>query len=166
MRRSLLISVHVVAYKRFVDYVPMIIDYHLLKGFNRTIHDFLFKSLALGGEDACERCTMYLEEDPEVVNQRTTLSSMLNRMEIARVELLKVSCYYFFVTACELRAVHRHLHLHPQSLILPTILAPSHKATGRRRRRRLSTVRRRRTSSPRLHEESNGYLDEAVADEY
>jgi len=125
MRRSLLISVHVVAYKRFVDYVPMIIDYHLLKGFNRTIHDFLFKSLALGGEDARERCTTYLEEDPEIVNQRTTLSSMLNRMEIARVELLKVSCYYFFVTACELRAVHRPLRLQPQSLILPTIFAPS-----------------------------------------
>ena len=125
MGRSLLISVHVVAYKRFVDYVPMIIDYHLLKGFNRTIHDFLFKSLALGGEDARERCATYLEEDPEIVNQRTTLSSMLNRMEIARVELLKVNCYYFFVTAYELRAVHRPLRLQPQSLILPTIFAPS-----------------------------------------
>lgn len=69
----------------------MIIDYHLLKGFNRTIHEFLFKSLALGGEDARERCTAYLEEEPEIVNKRLSLSSMLNRMEIARIELLKVS---------------------------------------------------------------------------
>lgn len=74
----------------------MVIDYHLLKGFNRTIHDFLFKSLALGAEDARERCATYLEEAPEVVNRRTTLSSMLNRMEIAKVELVKVIRSYAF----------------------------------------------------------------------
>ena len=91
LQSPLLTAVRLVAYKRFVDYVPMIIDYHLLKGFNRTIHEFLFKSLALGGEDARERCTAYLEEEPEIVNRRLSLSSMLNRMEIARIELLKVS---------------------------------------------------------------------------
>jgi Dynamin GTPase effector domain len=74
----------------------MIIDYHLLKGFNRTVHDFLFKQLALGEEGARERCATYLEEEPEVVTRRTTLSSMLNRMETARVELQKVSCQYLF----------------------------------------------------------------------
>jgi len=78
-----------VAYKRFVDCVPMIVDYHLLKGFNRTIHDFLFKHLALGEEDARDVCAMYLEEEPDVVSRRTTLMSMLNRMETARVELQK-----------------------------------------------------------------------------
>jgi len=93
----------------------MIIDYHLLKGFNRTIHEFLFSSLALGAEDARERCTKYLEEETEVVNRRLTLSSMLNRMEIARVELLKVSCGYLFFVDWKLRAVHRPLRLQPQS---------------------------------------------------
>jgi hypothetical protein len=89
--------VHLVAYKRFVDYVPMIIDYHLLKGFNRTIHDFLFKCLELGEHDARERCARFLEEDASIVNRRKTLSIMLQRMEIARVELLKVGCLYFCV---------------------------------------------------------------------
>lgn len=87
---------HAVAYKRFVDYVPMIIDYHLLKGFNRTIHDFLFKALALGAVDARERCARYLEEEPEIVNRRTALSSMLARMEVARIELVKVICSAVF----------------------------------------------------------------------
>ena len=91
---------HLVAYKRFVDYVPMIIDYHLLKDFNRTIHDFLFKHLALGDEDAREICTTYLEEDPEVVTRRVTLSGLLDRMETARIELQKVSCSYLFTVDC------------------------------------------------------------------
>jgi hypothetical protein len=94
----------------------MIIDYHLLKGFHRTIHEFLFRHLALGEEDARERCAVYLEEEPEVVNRRLTLSSMLNRMEIARVELLKVSCSLpVFVLDCRLRAIHRPLRLQPRT---------------------------------------------------
>jgi hypothetical protein len=102
----------------------MIIDYHLFKGFNRTIHDFLFKSLALGAEDARERCARYLEEEPEVVNRRTMLSSMLNRMEIARIELVKVIRSYIFRYR-RLRTVHRPSHLLPQLLIPQTIFALS-----------------------------------------
>ena len=92
----------------------MIIDYYLLKGFNRTIHEFLFQRLALGEEDARERCTTHLQEDPEIVNRRLTLSSMLDRMEIARLELLKVSRSYVIVVDCGLTAVHRPSHLQPR----------------------------------------------------
>jgi len=92
----------------------MIIDYHLLKGFNRTVHEFLFKRLALGEEDARERCTTYLEEEPEIVNRRLTLSSTLDRMEIARLELLRVSRSYVFVVDCRLTAAHRPSRLQPR----------------------------------------------------
>ena len=74
----------------------MIVDYHLLKEFNRTVHETLFKHLGLGEEGAREKCAAFLEEEPEVVNRRAALSGMLGRMEYARVELLKVSCSLSF----------------------------------------------------------------------
>ena len=78
------------AFKRFVDYVPMIIDFEMLKRFNRTIDDILFKELALGTENAHARCKAFLDEAPEVINRRNDLSGKLVKLEAARLEVQKV----------------------------------------------------------------------------
>ena len=93
------------AFKRFVDYVPMIIDFEMLKRFNRTIDEILFKELALGSENAHARCRAFLDEAPEVINRRNDLSGKLVRLEAARLEVQKVgkSCLYgvfLDLTAC------------------------------------------------------------------
>ena len=78
------------AFKRFVDYVPMIIDFEMLKRFNRTLDEVLFKELALGAEDARIRCKAFFDEPPEVINRRNGLSGKLVRLDAARLELQKV----------------------------------------------------------------------------
>ena len=93
------------AFKRFVDYVPMIIDFEMLKRFNRTLEETLFKELAMGAEDARVRCKELLDEAPEVVNRRNGLSGKLQRLEAARFELQKVCTAVFYridreLTAC------------------------------------------------------------------
>jgi hypothetical protein len=79
-----------VAFKRFVDYVPMIIDFEMLKRFNRTIEEILFKELALGADNARMQCKAFLDEAPEVINRRNDLSGKLMRLDAARLELQKV----------------------------------------------------------------------------
>jgi hypothetical protein len=79
-----------VAFKRFVDYVPMIIDFEMLKRFNRTIDEILFKELALGTEDARMRCKELLDEAPAVINRRNDLTGKLAKLEAARLEVQKV----------------------------------------------------------------------------
>ena len=68
----------------------MILDFEMLKRFNRTIDEILFKELALGAEDARMRCKEFLDEAPEVINQRNGLAGKLARLEPARLELQKV----------------------------------------------------------------------------
>ena len=78
------------AFKRFVDYVPMIIDFEMLKRFNRTINEILFKELALGADNARIQCKAFLDEAPEVVNRRNDLTGILIKLEAARLEVQKV----------------------------------------------------------------------------
>ena len=78
------------AFKRFVDYVPMIIDFEMLKRFNRTIDEILFKELALGAENAHLICKAFLDEAPEVINRRNDLAGKVVKLEIARLEVQKV----------------------------------------------------------------------------
>ncbi|CCA70427.1 hypothetical protein PIIN_04366 [Serendipita indica DSM 11827] len=68
-----------VDYRRFVDYTPLIIDYRLFKGFERTLNDALFTGLSLGGDGVRERCTAFLQEDPEIMQRRGSLSQDLER---------------------------------------------------------------------------------------
>ena len=68
----------------------MIIDFEMLKRFNRTLDEVLFKELAMGAEDARIRCKAFLDEPPEVINRRNGLSGKLARLEAARLELQKV----------------------------------------------------------------------------
>ena len=68
----------------------MIIDFEMLKGFNRTINEILFKELALGADNAQIRCKAFLDEAPEVVNRRNDLTGKLMKLEAARLEVQKV----------------------------------------------------------------------------
>jgi hypothetical protein len=68
----------------------MIIDFEMLKRFNRTIDEILFKELALGAESARERCKALLDEAPEVINRRNDLTEKLAKLEAARLEVQKV----------------------------------------------------------------------------
>ena len=78
------------AFKRFVDYVPMIIDFEMLKRFNRTINEILFKELALGADNARIRCKAFLDEAPDIINRRDDLTGKLIKLEAARLEVQKV----------------------------------------------------------------------------
>lgn len=79
-----------VAFKRFVDNIPMIMDFHLLKGFAGTVEDALFKDLSLGESEVQERCTEYLKEDPTVERKRQTLKQDLEKFESAFADLLNI----------------------------------------------------------------------------
>ncbi|PVF98611.1 hypothetical protein CPB86DRAFT_784651 [Serendipita vermifera] len=79
-----------VAFKRFVDYVPMIIDYELFKGFERTINNAFVKGLELGESQLRERCAAYLEQDPEIVERRETLKRDYTRFESALEDLQNI----------------------------------------------------------------------------
>ncbi|KIM31730.1 hypothetical protein M408DRAFT_237585 [Serendipita vermifera MAFF 305830] len=79
-----------VAFKRFVDYIPMIIDFELLKGFDRTLGDALFEGLALGDDQLRQRCSAFLKEDPGVVRRRESLYQDLERFESALDDLQNI----------------------------------------------------------------------------
>ena len=70
------------AFKRFVDNIPMIVDYELLKGFNRTLTNALFQGLQVTGKDAQERARGYLQENPNIIQRRETLRHDLEKFEV------------------------------------------------------------------------------------
>ncbi|CAG8726015.1 12894_t:CDS:2, partial [Acaulospora colombiana] len=78
------------AFKRFVDYVPMIIDYELFKGFERTMNNAFVKGLELGESQLRERFAAYLEQDPELVERRETLKRDYSRFESALEDLQNI----------------------------------------------------------------------------
>jgi len=80
-----------VAFKRFVDYIPMIIDFELFKGFERTLDDALFKGMALGEDQNRQRCAAFLKEDPAIIRRRESLHQDLERFEAALADLQNIS---------------------------------------------------------------------------
>jgi hypothetical protein len=82
-----LIEPALVAYKRFIDYIPMIIDRNLLRGFAKTLNDALIKGLELGQDGSSERCAALLQEDPDLEQEREFLSRSLERFKGARAKL-------------------------------------------------------------------------------
>jgi len=79
-----------VAFKRFVDNIPMIIDYELLKGFDRTLTKAMFQGLQVAGRDAQERAMGYLQEDPNVIRRREALEQDLEKFEAALADLQNI----------------------------------------------------------------------------
>ncbi|KIM62717.1 hypothetical protein SCLCIDRAFT_118891 [Scleroderma citrinum Foug A] len=80
-----------VAYKRFIDMVPMAIDYELVRGLERGLDRALRDGLQLTGTDAHERCAAMLQEPTSVAMQRQEVSKKLERLREARKELRKLS---------------------------------------------------------------------------
>jgi hypothetical protein len=76
-----------VAFKRYVDNIPLIIDYELLKGFDRTLTNALFQGLQVAGREAQENASGYLQEDPNVIRRREALEQDLEKFEAALADL-------------------------------------------------------------------------------
>jgi hypothetical protein len=76
----------------------MIIDFELLKGFNRTLDDALYEGLGLGQGDSRDRCASFLREDPEVVRHRNLLHHDLERFEAALAGLRGIAKMGFHAT--------------------------------------------------------------------
>ena len=68
----------------------MIVDYELLKGFNRTLTNALFQGLQVAGKDAHERASRYLQENPNVIQRRDTLRQDLEKFEAALADLQNI----------------------------------------------------------------------------
>ena len=80
----------IVAFKRFVDNVPMILDYEMLKGFERTLMATLYQELQVVGKDAQERSAVYLKEDPILVRRRESMEQDLKKFEAALYDLQEI----------------------------------------------------------------------------
>jgi len=79
-----------IAYKRFVDNVPMGIDRTLVRGMTLGLEGVLFNGLAIGGPEAFERCRMLLSEPEDIVEHRGELEKRRKRLPSAREELIEV----------------------------------------------------------------------------
>ncbi|KIM31799.1 hypothetical protein M408DRAFT_327224 [Serendipita vermifera MAFF 305830] len=79
-----------VAFRRFIDNIPMIIDLELLKGFERTLNEALFRGLGLG-DNIQTRCASFLEEDPYITRSREILQGHLERLTSAFTNLHSIS---------------------------------------------------------------------------
>lgn len=80
-----------VAYKRFVDIVPMAIDYELVRGLERGLDHALREGLQLTGVDALEHCAAMLQEPASIAMRRQEILKRLERLREARKELRKLS---------------------------------------------------------------------------
>lgn len=79
-----------VAYKRFVDNIPMCIDRILLRGVTVGLEDALFDGLCINGPGGYERCRKLLSEPGDVVERRSELEKRQQRLLLARKELTEL----------------------------------------------------------------------------
>ncbi|KAH9032594.1 P-loop containing nucleoside triphosphate hydrolase protein [Lactarius pseudohatsudake] len=79
-----------VAYKRFVDNIPMCIDRTLLRGVTVGLEDALFDGLGINGPGGYERCRKLLSEPGDVVERRSELEKRQQRLLLARKELTEL----------------------------------------------------------------------------
>ena len=69
-----------VAYKRFVDHVPMAIDYELVRGGKVDVFGLLWDKLRLDGNDAHKRCEDFAREAAHIADRREELQKKLERL--------------------------------------------------------------------------------------
>ncbi|CUA74652.1 hypothetical protein RSOLAG22IIIB_11369 [Rhizoctonia solani] len=79
-----------VAYKRFVDIIPMATDETLVRGFYRGLEKRLFEGLGVSGEGAKERCASLLEYSHEITLERDMLKTRRDRLMLARREIASI----------------------------------------------------------------------------
>ncbi|KAI0245062.1 P-loop containing nucleoside triphosphate hydrolase protein [Lactifluus subvellereus] len=77
-----------IAYKRFVDNVPMGIDRTMLRGMIAGLKEVLLKGLAISGPDGYQRCRTLLSEPEDIVERRSELQKRRQRLMSARKELV------------------------------------------------------------------------------
>jgi hypothetical protein len=80
-----------VAFKRFVDNIPLAIDFGLVRGLQKDILPFFYSHLGINGPDGHQICMELAQEDPGMAARRLALKETLGRLELARRELLCVS---------------------------------------------------------------------------
>ncbi|KAI6040078.1 P-loop containing nucleoside triphosphate hydrolase protein [Pisolithus marmoratus] len=80
-----------VAYMRFIDMVPLAIDYEMVRGIERGLDEALLDGLQLTGDDARERCAAMLRESSTTTSKRQEVSKKLERLRAARAELKRLS---------------------------------------------------------------------------
>ena len=81
-----------VAYKRYVDYVPMAIDHELVLGLDKdgALESVLLKGLGITGPDGQRRCREFLQEPPNIVTRRQELQKRWERLDTAKKELMDI----------------------------------------------------------------------------
>ncbi|KAH9925891.1 P-loop containing nucleoside triphosphate hydrolase protein [Epithele typhae] len=79
-----------VAHKRFMDNIPMAIDYELVRGLDRdqALEKALREGLRIGGVDGIEMCKKYIEEPPLVAERREELRNKLERLQAAKKQIM------------------------------------------------------------------------------
>ncbi|KAF7782858.1 hypothetical protein Agabi119p4_2234 [Agaricus bisporus var. burnettii] len=77
-----------VSYKRFVDNVPMAIDYELVRGGGEDVFQLLWGKLELDKPGAQEMCKDYAQEGAQVADRREELEKKLERLILATRRLI------------------------------------------------------------------------------
>lgn len=87
-----LLMITSVAFKRFTDMVPMMIDQELLRGldWDRGLHSALTKGLGITGPGSFDKAKEYLQEPPDVKNRRESLLKRRERLQSAKRALLTI----------------------------------------------------------------------------
>jgi hypothetical protein len=83
-----LVAMLIVAYKRYTDNVPLAIDCDYLRAFERGIEKQLIEKLGLSSSEARYKAASFLQEAPDIMQQRDELNTRQERLENARRELL------------------------------------------------------------------------------
>ncbi|TFY83230.1 hypothetical protein EWM64_g795 [Hericium alpestre] len=76
-----------VAYKRFVDNVPMTLDQALVLDISKGLDKVIFHGLGVNGEDFAESCRRFLAEPESIRTQRQQLVRKKERLLSARTEI-------------------------------------------------------------------------------
>ncbi|KAL1690988.1 P-loop containing nucleoside triphosphate hydrolase protein [Schizophyllum commune] len=79
-----------VAYKRFVDNIPLAIDQELVYGIERDMYSALMAGLHVNGPDGDHLCREYAQESPQAASKREELEKKLERLSGASEELLNL----------------------------------------------------------------------------
>jgi hypothetical protein len=79
-----------VAYKRFVDNVPKVIDEGLVLASAKGLYDALITALGVDSPDAHEKCARWLAEPQRIAEKREKLAAKEKRLLAAEEELLSV----------------------------------------------------------------------------
>ncbi|KIK69970.1 hypothetical protein GYMLUDRAFT_151336 [Collybiopsis luxurians FD-317 M1] len=79
-----------VAYKRFVDNIPLALDHEIVKGFERDLVRILSNRLGIHGENGPEICKEFARESPQVAARREELLKKLERMRAGSEELSRI----------------------------------------------------------------------------